>query len=455
MEVEIKPFFTSAEIKKLAKDSNFVQRKSGKIDGQLFLDLIVFNNDCLKDQSLNDLSVVLEERYKIQITKQSLHERFNKYALRFLQKAMESLLGKQFNLDYLDNDIEGINRILIKDSVCFQVDQSLSDLYPGSKGSASGACVRIQFEYDLLNGRINDLSLSAYAHQDAKNSIETIEKTQAGDLIIRDLAYMEIKVLKALIEKAAFFLCRLNPKVVVYTKKKNQDDYQILNFLSITRHMRKKNQKFMEKTVYIGGKEKIRLRLITYLLPDKMVEQRIRELKNGRSKKGRNVNFSKKYKARLALNLFLTNAEKKQIPTKNVWPVYRLRWQIELIFKIWKSFCAIDKVKKVQRYRLQCYIYSKLILILIGWKIIWRVAILMDANGKQLSLLKAFKSLLGPKFEKLRTIFILKKIKIKDFIVDFFNISFRKHLLEKKKGRPTSYQLLMVVISKGEIKEND
>jgi hypothetical protein len=44
---------------------------------------------------------------------------------------------------------------------------------------------------------------------------------------------------------------------------------------------------------------------------------------------------------------------------------------------------------------------------------------------------------------------------IKDFMVEFFKTSFRKHLLEKKKGKPISYQLLMVVISKGKIKEND
>jgi len=455
LEVEIRPFFSTIEINQLARDANFIRRKSGKIDGQIFLDLIVFNNDCLKTQSLNDLTVILEDRYKIQMSKQSLNERFNEYALIFLQKAMESLLEKQFNGDYLVNEIEGINRILIKDSVCFQVDQSLSDIYPGSRGSASDACIRIQFEYDLLNGRINDLALFPYIHQDAKNSIETIEKTQHGDLIIRDLAYMEIKSLRALIKKAAFFLCRLNPKVVVYTKKKNSDEYHIIDFLKITRHMRRKNLEFMEKTVYIGGKEKIRLRLVIYLLPDNMAEKRIRELKKKLSKKGRKTILSPKYKARIALNLFLTNTERKQVHTRNVWALYRLRWQIELVFKIWKSFCAIDKVKKVQRYRMQCYIYSKLILILLGWKIIWRVARLMNAHGKQLSFLKAFKTLVGLRIQDLRKLFIQKMIKIENFIVEFFNISIRKHLLEKRRRTPTSDQLLMVILSKGEIKKHE
>lgn len=219
--------------------------------------------------------------------------------------------------------------------------------------------------------------------------------------------------------------------------------------------MRRKNLEFMEKTVYIGGKEKIRLRLVIYLLPDNMAEKRIRELKKKLSKKGRKTILSPKYKARIALNLFLTNTERKQVHTRNVWALYRLRWQIELVFKIWKSFCAIDKVKKVQRYRMQCYIYSKLILILLGWKIIWRVARLMNAHGKQLSFLKAFKTLVGLRIQDLRKLFIQKMIKIENFIVEFFNISIRKHLLEKRRRTPTSDQLLMVILSKGEIKKHE
>jgi hypothetical protein len=100
------------------------------------------------------------------------------------------------------------------------------------------------------------MSLSPYTHQDARDSIETIEKTRTGDLIIRDLAYMEIIVLRALIKKAAFFLCHLNPKVVVYTRNKKGDDYQIVDFLSITRHMRKKNQEKWEKLFISVEKKK-------------------------------------------------------------------------------------------------------------------------------------------------------------------------------------------------------
>ena len=82
LHIEIKQFFTTEEINQLARETKFVKRE-GKIDGRIFLELIVFSNESLKQQSLNDLSATLEHNYAIEMTKQSLHERFNNNALHF------------------------------------------------------------------------------------------------------------------------------------------------------------------------------------------------------------------------------------------------------------------------------------------------------------------------------------------------------------------------------------
>ena len=76
LEIEISSLFTAEEIEQLAKQSKFVQRENAvKVDGRIFLDLIVFNSDKLKEQSLNDLTVALRCKYGIEISKQSLNER--------------------------------------------------------------------------------------------------------------------------------------------------------------------------------------------------------------------------------------------------------------------------------------------------------------------------------------------------------------------------------------------
>ena len=441
MEVEIAPFFTSEELNELAREAKFVQREYGgsKIDGEIFLNLIVFHNENLKEQSLEDLSGILKDELGIEISKQGLHKRFNEYAVTFLSIALEKMLQQQLQspaIKLLDNEF---NRVLIKDSVCFQVDESMAEFYAGSGGSGSTAAIRIQFEYNLLTGTITDISINAFNEQDAKNSLATIEKVEQGDLIIRDLAYMSVAVLKKIISKLALYLCRPNTNVKMYQLKNGK--YVEIDFDSIVNYMKKHKISFMEKEIYYGRNDKLKTRLILHLLPAEELAKRLRKARQNAKKKG-NGNLSKEYKVRAALNLFITNASKEQIPAENVWSIYRLRWQIELMFKIWKSICDIEKVKKVNKERLECHVYSKLIFIVLGWKMIWMVAKNMyRISGKALSFFKAFKTLFKRKIDEFQNALQSSKYDMIKFILDFYDLSMTNHLLEKRKQQPTSLEI--------------
>ena len=443
MNVEIAPFFTTEELNELAKETKFVQREFGgsKIDGAIFLDLIVFHNENLKEQSLRDLSSMLKDELRIEISKQALHKRFNEYAVAFLSNALEKLLQQQLQssaIKLLDNEF---NRVLIKDSVCFQVHESMAEFYPGSGGSGSKAAIRIQFEYDLLSGRITDISINAFNEQDAKDSLATIENAKEGDLIVRDLAYMSLAVLKKIIKKLALYLCRPNTNVKMYELKNG--NYVEINFDSMVKYMKKHKISFMEREVYYGSNEKLKNRLILHLLPAEELAKRLRKARQNAKKKGKG-NLSENYKARAGLNLFITNAGKEQIPTENVWPIYRLRWQIELMFKIWKSICQIEKVKKINKERLECHVYSKLIFIMLGWKMVWMVAKNMyRISGKALSFFKAFKTLFKRKIDEFQNALESSKDEMLKFILDFYDLSTTNHLLEKRKQEPTSLEIIL------------
>lgn len=439
IEAEIKPFFTSEELNELAKETNFVQRE-GKIDGEIFLELIVFHNENLKEQSLEDITGIIKQDYKIRISKQALHNRFNENAVNFLKTALENLLQQQLHNSAIEILDSSFNRVLIKDSVCFQVDESLAEIYPGSGGSGSDAAIRIQFEYNLLSGTITDLSINAFNLQDSKDSLATIEKTKEGDLIIRDLAYMSLAVLKKIIKKNALFLCRPTTNVLMFELKNG--NYVKIDFNDIVKYMRKNNIAVMEKEIYYGSIEKIKTRLILHLLPADELEKRLRNASKNAKKKGKKI--SKEYKAKAALNLFITNASKDQIPTKNVWPIYRLRWQIELMFKIWKSICDIEKVKKVNEHRLECYIYSKLIFIVLSWKVVWVVAKNMySISHKALSFFKAFKTLFKRQIDGFRNALKSSQDDMIAFIVNLYDLSVTNHLLEKRKQEPTSLEIIL------------
>ncbi len=306
----------------MAEETKFVQRHGVRLNGEIFFDLIVFHSNNLKKQSLNDLTIILKKKYNIKhYDKQSLHDRFNQYAVKFLSIALEKLLQTQLNTAAIKKLTNNVNRIPIKDSVCFQIDESLKADYKGSGGAGSPAAMRIQFEYDLLSGNIIDLSINAFTDTDAKNSVATIECTQKGDLVLRDLAYMSIEVLNKIIVKLAYFVCRSNSNVKMYELKNGE--YVELNFPKIVKYMEKHRIPFFEKEIYYGKKEKLKTRLILHLLPSEELAKRLRKAKKNAKKEKRDL--SKEYKARAALNLFITNASVDQIPTKNVWPIYRLR----------------------------------------------------------------------------------------------------------------------------------
>jgi len=423
-------YFDPEEIEQLARDKKFVQRDS-KLNGSTFLSLIIFNSNSLHYESLNDLTIALNKKHGVDISKQGLDDRFNIYAVQFLKAALEDLLQQQLAAKISFRNCLEFKRILIKDSVCFQVDESLAKYYPGSGGSGSKANVRIQFEYDLLDGKIVDLSLNAFNDQDAKNSVLTLDVVNDGDLIVRDLAYMHLESLQGIVEKIGDFLCRLNTQAKVY---QDQDGEVVpLDFSTIVKAMRQHNIQQTEETVFIGKNQELQVRLFIYLLPEAVYNERMRKANKAAKNKGRQV--SKEYKARAGLNLFITSAPEELINVETAWQIYTLRWQIELTFKVWKSICKIDKVKKVKKDRLECYIWSKLLLIVLCWRVAWFTGMLLRRHhGKNISYFKAFKTLMHD-VDTLKKIFVDGTLAVESYLAEFLVLSSKKHLLEKKKGR--------------------
>jgi hypothetical protein len=443
LEVSVAPYFSTTDLEELARRSKFVQRES-KLNGQIFLELIIFNQTSLKFESLEDVAIRFACHRGSDITRQSVHERYNEYAVVFLKAALEKLLNQQLRCQVSLTQFKSFKRVLIKDSTCFQVAESLAADFPGSGGSGSSAAVRLQFEYDLLAGQITALKLGAFNEQDATDSLATIEQTQAGDLILRDLGYMNLKVLPKILAAGASFLCRPHPSVSSYELVPGKP--QKLDFIKLFKYMKNNQLSVIEKSVYLGNPDhQFQVRLILYLLPAAAVAERLRKVQRQHHQKQRRGTRSQEFKARLAFNLFITNVSADALPTELIWVCYRLRWQIELIFKIWKSIIQIDQVKKVQRYRLECYIYAKLILIVLGWQILWPiVSTLLRYEKRPMSWFKAYKTLIMERMDEIQEIILRTPNHLPAFRADFYKISRGHHLAERRLQQLTDLEILLL-----------
>jgi len=65
--------------------------------------------------------------------------------------------------------------------------------------------------------------------------------------------------------------------------------------------------------------------------------------------------------------VYVTNIPKTIMPPEIAYQLYAIRWKIEIIFKIWKSFFTIaTTIPKASANYVQCIIYARLILIVLA-----------------------------------------------------------------------------------------
>ena len=435
LSAEITKLLSEESINQLARITGFTRRTGGKIDGFKFLDTLLFANFNHKDLSLNGMSKYLNKKHDVEISKQSIDERFNENTLLFfravLEKAISISIPQDDEIDFTD-----FKTVRIKDSTSFQLPENMVEMYPGSGGSASKAAIRIQFEYDLKSEQIIDLSLHPFTTQDMTDAGLTLSAITPNELIIRDLGYVKIDYLRQIKKQGAFYLNRLQSGTKVY--EMIDGEYVEIDFWKLYKRMKSKNFIRIDRVVYIGKNEKFETRMIIERLPDAEYQERLRKA-NAKAKKN-GTKISTDNKAKMGLNLFVTNTE---VPGNQVRFLYTLRWQIELMFKIWKSIGEIDQVKKMKVERFEACLLVKLLWVVINWHIMRRVVIwFFNEHSIEISPYKLFKSFKEELYDFRDA--IIKGIKgMMSFINTLVRISPKNHRSEKKKNTANwSYDII-------------
>ena len=431
---EITNLLTEENINAIAREIGFVKRDSHKLDGFKFLDMLLFTEFNNKELSLNSMAIQLQDRYGIMISKQAVDLRFNDLSVKFFKVLLEKVLN--MNIEN-KNDINFLDfeRVRIKDSTSFKLPENMKEEYPNDNAKTT-AQIRIQFEYDIKNGEVLDISLHPFREQDSIDAKNTLDDILSNDLVIRDLGYIKLDILKKIDKKNAFYLNRLRFGTLIFEKKNGV--YQQLDLAKIIKKMRHNNINRIYNEVYVGSQEKLKTKIIIELLPEQEYQKRILKAKRNMSKKG--YTLTDEYKSQLGLNIFITNTE---IPANKIRLIYTLRWQIELMFKIWKTVGEIDKVRKMKVERFETYLFAKLLWIALNWQIMRRITgYYFNKKRIFISPNKLYKTLKA-KIMKFRTAINEGLENVIEFMNEIFKISPYYHKSEKKKYSITwSYDVM-------------
>ena len=115
--------------------------------------------------------------------------------------------------------------------------------------------------------------------------------------------------------------------------------------------------------VTLGETHRLPVRLLAMRVPQEVADQRRRKLREEARNKGRQV--SARRLALAAWVILITNAPPELVSLEAALVLGRVRWQIELLFKLWKSHGQIDTSRSANPGRVLCDGYAKLLAMII------------------------------------------------------------------------------------------
>lgn len=348
----------------IARLVGFVQRSTSRLQGDDLVKLLTTEILTFPTISLPGMCDLLREiNPTADMTPQALCERINsEAAVNYLSEVLRFAVEKNLSVhrEGLSASLfASFNRVFIEDSTVLTLNERLADKFKGSGGNASKAAVKIDFIFDLKRHTIHSLSMSGGNLPDQARAGEIVERLKEGDLVIRDLGYFATKALANIGAKKAFYLSRLLQGTGIYLSQESSAPA-----IDILDHLDKKfaHNGVMDLDIYLG-QERTPCRLIVYRASEDVVNERIRKADAKARKKGRQL--SEESKKWLRFSFFVTNVSRQVWSAEVIGTIYRIRWQIELTFKTWKSLCQIHFLKGQRSERIQCLIYGRLIAIVI------------------------------------------------------------------------------------------
>ena len=340
-------FFDKKIINQLSKSSRFVQRKGAKISPFAFV-MGLIQSCFTRSNTYSSWASAIGAITGKEVTKQALFKRMNKNTAAFAEKLFSHALNARLKVFKQDRLFTLFKRVLLGDSTTLSLPQNLVEHFPGNVAHGEQKAVaRLQCIVDIKRMKWLELSLKAFINNDQSASYGVLSLLKKGDLLIRDLGYFVLGALKGIIEKKAFFISRLRYGLTLHNEAGKEITWKELC----------KRKGVIDKKIFIGKKERIPVRVIMIPLPAAQVAERIRKAKKDRDKR---VNHSKDYYEWAKYNVFITNTEEETLSAKEIAEVYKVRWQIEILFKSWKSGGHLQKLlheKCTNIYRVKTTIY--------------------------------------------------------------------------------------------------
>jgi len=324
--ISLKGKLKELKIYSLSRSCGFQIRKIKKIDS-LNLILSFYNCNLNGPFSLAGWAFQLSKLISKPVSKQAIFERVDTNFINLCKQLLEKSFNSKLKSGKLLNKFKNV---YIQDSSCVHLPTSLYEFYQGSKSyTGHHSIAKIQVIYNLVKNTFQELKVTSYTRNDQAAALDIIKHLKAGDLIVRDLGYFVLNSLKEIIKKNAHFLCPLKKNINLFFPH-NNEPINLKNLL--------KNKQYLKKQVLLSTNQKLPVTLFAIKLDEKTARHRQKCAIQDRDRR-KKITPEKLYL--LGWDIFISSCS--ELEPQTIQDIYKIRWQIEIIFKSWKSHLNLER----------------------------------------------------------------------------------------------------------------
>lgn len=434
-------FFTSRQIVETAKDTGFM-RRMGKLLPDTFFRAFTIGLWDLHDVSLNTLAGKCEDlQGGLKLTRQGLFGRIDagaKFLKELLSQVTDYVSGKVLSTETVEV-LRQFRDVYICDSSIISIPEKLESEHKGLGGTNAKAAIKVQAVFSVLDRAFKSIEILKATGNDSDKTMDLAARLSRLELIIFDLGYYNAKAFRGIDDKGAYFISRVKSNTKFY----EEDPYKKSKYIKadIARELKLHGKTLIDKYIYIGGNSNTRMkvRLVAVRLPNKVAAERIRKARKNAKSKGKTL--TKEQIRLLAWNVMITNVPDDMLDAQAICELYRIRWQIELIFKSWKGCFEIDVMNDVGNKYFDCLLYGRLIVITLMTAIYSRLVYSVYSQIRELLSLMIFFKVLREKVSSFIAILMAPGID-KCALLALLSDVVRKSRPEKR-GRKTTEQKMM------------
>jgi hypothetical protein len=343
-----------------ARATGFVQRTS-KLTGALFVQTLTLgflSNPQATREELAQTAATLG----LTISQQGLDQRMTDAGAACLLAVLDAATSTVLAADPVAIPVLArFTGVFIQDSTVIGLPRSLAHIWRGSgnQHTATTATARLKLgvRLELTTGALTGPYPDHGVTSDRTITLQD-EPIPAGALRIADLGFFDLDVLQAIGQADGFWLTR--PQI---TTVLTDQDGQRLDLPTV---LAAQETAIVDVPIRLGARHQLPGRLLAVRVPQEVADQRRRRLRAEAKRRGRAPNAS--HLALADWTIFVTNVPSTQLTVSEALILGRARWQIELLFKLWKSHGQIDQWRSAKGGAILCELYAKVIaMILQHW----------------------------------------------------------------------------------------